>query len=93
MGKAYRIDKLFGGIQEFDPALGWIAAQLQAVPPRQAAATPGSPEVATQAVPMHMPAARPGEVLPPSVAATPKELPISASRGEKEIPSSSPEAI
>lgn len=33
LGKAYRIDKLFGGIQEFDPAKGWIKAQLQTIPP------------------------------------------------------------
>jgi hypothetical protein len=26
LGKAYRIDKLFGGIQEFDPNQGWIVA-------------------------------------------------------------------
>jgi hypothetical protein len=28
LGKAYRIDKLFGSIQEFDPANGWVSAQL-----------------------------------------------------------------
>ncbi|MGC8603071.1 MAG: hypothetical protein ACP5VS_05205, partial [Desulfomonilaceae bacterium] len=33
LGKAYRIDKLFGGIQEFDPERGWVVAQLQSVSP------------------------------------------------------------
>jgi hypothetical protein len=28
LGKAYRIDKLFGAIQEFDPAQGWVKAQI-----------------------------------------------------------------
>jgi hypothetical protein len=36
LGKAYRIDKLFGSIQEFDPARGWVKAQLEAVVPPQA---------------------------------------------------------
>jgi hypothetical protein len=31
LGKAYRIDKLFGSIQEYDPEKGWVAAQLQPV--------------------------------------------------------------
>ncbi len=35
-GKAYRIDKLFGSMQEFDPSIGWISAQLQATYPAQA---------------------------------------------------------
>ena len=33
LGKAYRIDKLFGGIQEYDASGGWIKAQLQQAPP------------------------------------------------------------
>ena len=28
LGKAYRIDKLFGGIQEFEPSKGWIKAEI-----------------------------------------------------------------
>jgi len=36
LGKAYRIDKLFGGIQEFEPNQGWIKAELHALPPQQA---------------------------------------------------------
>jgi hypothetical protein len=32
LGKAYRIDKFLGGIQEFDPGQGWIKAQLEAPP-------------------------------------------------------------
>ena len=59
LGKAYRIDKIFGGIQEYDPGQGWIAAQLQPLPPQQAMSMPG-PE-GSQAMPMHMPGS-----LPPS---------------------------
>ncbi|MGC8658493.1 MAG: hypothetical protein ACP5U1_05410 [Desulfomonilaceae bacterium] len=36
LGKAYRIDKLFGGIQEFDPHQGWIVAVLQPTAPPNA---------------------------------------------------------
>jgi hypothetical protein len=32
LGKAYRIDKLFGGIQEFEPGKGWIVANIQPMP-------------------------------------------------------------
>jgi hypothetical protein len=32
LGKAYRIDKLFGGIQEFDPDKGWVKAIIQNPP-------------------------------------------------------------
>jgi hypothetical protein len=66
LGKAYRIDKLFGGIQEFDPKGGWIKAEIPSAsspppqsmsmmePPRQ----PGSP-----GAPMNMPSM----TQPPSV--------------------------
>jgi len=33
LGKAYRIDRLFGGIQEYDASHGWIKAMLQQGPP------------------------------------------------------------
>ena len=36
LGKAYRIDKFFGSIQEFDPSQGWVVAKLQIGPPQQA---------------------------------------------------------
>lgn len=37
LGKAYRIDKLFGGIQEFEPVKGgWIKADIPSGPPPQA---------------------------------------------------------
>jgi hypothetical protein len=69
LGKAYRIDKLFGGIQEFDPSKGWIRAQIPAGSPPQAMSMmeppmqPGSP-----AVPMNTP---PSMMQPPSVLSTP----------------------
>lgn len=60
LGKAYRIDKVFGGIQEFDPLKGWITAQLQTGAPPSAmsmlepsASGPQLPQVA----PMNMSAA------------------------------------
>lgn len=36
LGKAYRIDKFLGAIQEFDPSQGWVTAQLQSIPVPQA---------------------------------------------------------
>lgn len=75
LGKAYRIDKLFGGIQEFDPSQGWITAQLQAggPPPTMSMMPPQSP--GSQAVPMNMPGAlpQPGTGVQPSTAQTPVE--------------------
>ena len=63
-GKAYRIDKLFGSMQEFDPSMGWISAQLQATYPAQASTrmepppmlpsprvTPPPPDTEPEAVP------------------------------------------
>jgi hypothetical protein len=55
LGKAYRIDKLFGGIQEFDPATGWVTAQLQTLLPQQAMSMMEPPPSLSQAVPMNMP--------------------------------------
>jgi len=52
LGKAYRIDKLFGGIQEFDPGKGWITAQLQAMAPPQSLSMMEPRSMGTQAVPM-----------------------------------------
>ncbi len=40
LGRAYRISKFFGSIQEFDPDRGWIAARLQAPPPQASMMTP-----------------------------------------------------
>lgn len=75
LGKAYRIDKLFGGMQEFDPTQGWIKAQLQAsgAPPTMSMMPPQSP--GSQAVPMNMPGTvpPPGAGVQPSVAQAPEE--------------------
>lgn len=57
LGKAYRIDKLFGGIQEFDPGSGWIAAQLQSAPATQGFSMMEPPGVGAPAVPMNVPGA------------------------------------
>lgn len=63
LGKAYRIDKLFGAIQEYDPGAGWIKAQLQA-PPSQMGPLSGlsepHPGAAGPPVPMNMTGGRPG---------------------------------
>ncbi|MDQ7783016.1 MAG: hypothetical protein RDU20_09065, partial [Desulfomonilaceae bacterium] len=75
LGKAYRIDKLFGGIQEFDPTRGWIKAELQApgLPPTMSMMPPES-ATGSPAVPMHMPGTLPpGGAPQPSVARTPEE--------------------
>ena len=77
LGKAYRIDKLFGGIQEFDPSEGWIKAQLQAgAPPPTMSMMP--PQASAPAVPMNMPGTLPptvpstGTPIQPSVASAPQ---------------------
>ncbi len=85
LGKAYRIDKIFGGIQEFEPAQGWIKAELRAISQPQALsmADPlGSPPM-----PMHMPggippgAMHPGAIAPGTVQSRAKyEHPTSEQR-------------
>ncbi len=52
LGKAYRIDKLFGGIQEFEPDKGWVTAQLQTMVPPQSLSMMEPPSMGSQAVPM-----------------------------------------
>lgn len=73
LGKAYRIDKLFGGIQEFDPSKGWIVAQLQMAPPPQAMSMlePSAPLAPPGQG--NMPGAMPssGDVVQPKAAAAP----------------------
>jgi hypothetical protein len=63
LGKAYRIDKLFGGIQEFDPTGGWITAQLQVPPPPTMPMGPPQPP-GSPAIPMNGP---PGTVAPSGI--------------------------
>ena len=61
LGKAYRIDKLFGGIQEYDPSKGWIVAQLQSIQPPVSMSS-SAPE-ASHVVPMKgTPSTPPGTV-------------------------------
>ncbi len=60
LGKAYRIDKLFGGIQEFDPTSGWITAQLQPMQPPMSGIPPEG-----QTMPMRTPGTVPA---PPGTA-------------------------
>lgn len=73
LGKAYRIDKLFGGIQEFDPSKGWIVAQLQMAPPQQAMSMlePSAPLMPPGS--MNMPGSMPpsADVVRPKAAAAP----------------------
>ncbi len=70
LGKAYRIDKLFGGIQEYDPSKGWIVAQLQ--PLQQQMSMSGQAPEPSQAVPMHMPGALPSQPGTIGVGTTPE---------------------
>lgn len=73
LGKAYRIDKLFGGIQEFDPLKGWVVAQLQMAPPQQAMSMlePSAPLMPPGS--MNMPGSMPPSVdmVQPKAAAAP----------------------
>lgn len=78
LGKAYRIDKVFGGIQEFDPTQGWVTAQLQIAAGQPQVSMGGSePSIASsRAVPMNMPGygmgpERPEPAAPPVI--QPKE--------------------
>jgi hypothetical protein len=79
LGKAYRIDKLFGSIQEFDPGQGWIVAQLQTAPPQAMSMMepPGS-----RAVPMNMPGMTPQ---PPTEAVEPATPPVTAHREDPSV--------
>lgn len=85
LGKAYRIDKVFGGIQEFDPSKGWIVAQLLMTPPQQAMSMlePSAPLVPPAQ--MNMPGSMPstGDVVQPKAA--------SATGMEKEAVSLAPQ--
>ncbi len=72
LGKAYRIDKLFGGIQEFDPGHGWIKAQLQAGSPSQPMSMMEPSMPAPPAVQMHMPAVPPPGVVEPRTPVVPE---------------------
>jgi hypothetical protein len=70
LGKAYRIDKLFGAIQEFDPAQGWVKAQIPGPGPNLSMAEPQG----AKSVPMQMP----GMMNQPSVASEPMPRPGAA---------------
>ncbi len=61
LGKAYRIDKFFGRIQEFDPSQGWVTAQLQSMPSPQSYSMSEPP--GSQA--MHMPSPMQSGAIPP----------------------------
>jgi len=82
LGKAYRIDKLSGSIQEYDPSDGWIVARFSQAPPGQAAGLTPPPMTGSPAVPMHMPAGRSGEAMTPS-APPPAEKPSAATVPER----------
>ena len=72
LGKAYRIDKMFGGIQEFDPSKGLIVAQLQMAPP-QATSMLGPAAPLVPPAQMNMPGSMPssGDVVQPKAAVAP----------------------
>ena len=72
LGKAYRIDKIFGGIQEFDPSKGWIVAQLQMAPPQATSMLEPSAPLVPPAQ-MNMPGSMPssGDVVQPKAAVAP----------------------
>lgn len=72
LGKAYRIDRVFGGIQEFDPASGWIKAQLASGPPPQAVTM--------------MPPAGPPTSVPPATNVPPGAPPQIATSAQPDVP-------
>lgn len=80
LGKAYRIDKIFGGIQEFDPMRGWIVAQLQPAPQPHAMSMLEPSVPGSQVNPLNVPASAPAPTsmekdsdIPPVGTAVPKE--------------------
>ena len=89
LGKAYRIDKLFGGIQEFDPSGSWITAQLQLMPPPQAMSMMEPPSPGSQAVPMNMP----GSGRPPFSMAEPQVAAGPDAQKEENLHSTSPKEV
>ena len=90
LGKAYRIDKLFGGIQEFDPSKGWIVAQLQAIPPQQAVSMlePSAPLVPPGQMSVPEPVPSSADVVQPKTASatTEKEAVSQSPQQPKEQP-------
>ena len=89
LGKAYRIDRFFGGIQEFDPDKGWIKAVLQSPspsPPSISMMQPPQPQ-SGPSVPLQMPGTTP----PPSTAEIPGSPPMPSSVHREEP--SSPKAM
>lgn len=105
-GKAYRIDKIFGSMQEFDPSMGWISAQLQATYPAQATTrmepppmlpppqvAPPLPERQQEVLPpvSKESTARPEETLPPEKTSSPiTELPIAKESTEQPVVEKTP---
>jgi hypothetical protein len=67
LGKAYRIDKLFGGIQEYDPAKGWILADIRPMmPPSSQPPSPMSMMEPPSMTPGSASVPMPGMMVPPS---------------------------
>jgi hypothetical protein len=90
LGKAYRIDKFFGGMQEFDPSQGWVTAQLQSMPaqtPYSMNETPGS-QASHMPSPVQSGAAPPGEYSPePSINMPTPQKEGGTSHKEAQVPS------
>ena len=106
LGKAYRIDKFFGSIQEFDPGQGWVVAKLLAGPPQHALSMMEPPTPGSYAVPMNMPVAVPspgepieaGRALPQglykeesSAAQIQREIPLAVAPPQAALPKEAPE--
>ncbi|MBM4327019.1 MAG: hypothetical protein FJ118_07630 [Deltaproteobacteria bacterium] len=90
-GTAYRVSKIFGSIEEFNPSAGWVSAQLGARISPQASVMPEAPPFESQAVPMRVPAGAKPEVAPPQrkaevTPAPPERRDPSASVKEQTLP-------
>jgi hypothetical protein len=86
LGKAYRIDRLFGSIQEFDPSGGWVTAQIEP----GMAPSGGPPEPSTVPVPMQMPGMRTPETMPPQPRPMTETFTPPPGAPREEAPSTSP---
>ncbi len=105
LGKAYRIDRIFGGIQEFDPGRGWIKAELASGPPSQALSMmPPAGPPASEPPAMNVPGGPPQmgmqaqPNLPPSMGreqqqllSVPREEPVTGSPSAKAAGPAQPE--
>ncbi|MFC1833289.1 hypothetical protein ACFL2Q_00975 [Thermodesulfobacteriota bacterium] len=89
-GKAYRVSKLSGSIQEFSSSDGWIAAQFDASAPRQVSQEIEPVPSQSKAVPMNARSGDKPEVVPEKPEEPVQEMTPPEASGNTEPPSQEP---